>query len=102
MAPASDVNTEQNRLWMIKPYLVSIECLAFLILSAVVAWKTRQYQLEGQTMPNGKGGRMTISDGYDVAIAFFLISIGWLVSALRFWRRQPTRDSGLSTDDGNA
>jgi hypothetical protein len=102
LATSSDINATRKQQRMLKAYLITVGCLALFILGTLVAWKTRQYQIKGQTMPNWKGGQMTISEGYRVAIACFMSSIGCFVFAIRFWRRQPTRDSGASTDDDSA
>jgi hypothetical protein len=67
--------------------LTWIGAFAFLIVSLSVAIQTRHYQLEHQMMPNGKGGKMSAVDGYEIAAVLFLFSVVWFYSAWRFARR---------------
>ena len=55
----------------------------FLVVSVVVAWQARHYQISGQPMPNGKGGFMTFGDGYLIAVVFFLFSLACVMQARR-------------------
>ena len=58
------------------------------IASIVVAFESRQYQISGQPMPNGKGGFMTPGDGYLIAIVLFMFSVACLLQARRCWREK--------------
>ncbi len=61
----------------LKAGVSSVVSFAFLIASVSVALAARHYQISGQPMPNGKGGSMTFSDGYWIAVVLFLISVAW-------------------------
>ena len=63
--------------------------VGFLIASVVVTFRTRHYQVSGQSMPNGKGGFMTPGDGYLIGAVLFAISVAWLLAARRFRRERP-------------
>jgi len=60
--------------------------VVFLIVSVVVAWQARHYQISGQPMPNGKGGFMTFGDGYMIAVVFLLFSVACVMQARRFFK----------------
>ena len=60
--------------------------VVFLIVSVVVAWQARHYQITGQPMPNGKGGFMTFGDGYMIAVVFLLFSVACVMQARRFFK----------------
>ena len=57
--------------------------VVFLVVSVVVAWQARHYQISGQPMPNGKGGFMTFGDGYLIAVVFLLFSVACVMQARR-------------------
>jgi hypothetical protein len=65
--------------------------VAFLAACIVVGFESRRYQVSGQPMPNGKGGFMTYSDGYEIAAALFLISLAGFVGSCRLWRPKRSR-----------
>ena len=60
--------------------------VVFLIVSVVVAWQARHYQISGQPMPNGKGGFMTFGDGYLIAVVFLLFSVACVMQARRSFK----------------
>ena len=60
--------------------------VVFLIVSVVVAWQARHYQITGQPMPNGKGGFMTFGDGYLIAVVFLLFSVAGVMQARRCFK----------------
>jgi hypothetical protein len=60
--------------------------VVFLIVSVVVAWQARHYQITGQPMPNGKGGFMTFGDGYLIAVVFLLFSVACVMQARRCFK----------------
>jgi hypothetical protein len=67
----------------LKAGVVFIGSIALLIASISVALAARHYQISGQPMPNGKGGAMTFTGGYLVAVVLFLISAAWFLGARR-------------------
>lgn len=77
---------EHSSFRSLKVGVAAFGSLTFFFISLLVAWTARGYQLSGQPMPNGKGGLMTFRDGYWIALVLFLFSIGWFMTARRFWR----------------
>jgi hypothetical protein len=52
-----------------------IGAVFFLVASAVVTWYARHAQVSGEMMPNGRGGTMSVGDGYKAAGLLFLFSL---------------------------
>jgi len=57
-----------------------------LIASVLVGVRARHCQVVGEPMPNGKGGFMSVGDGYIIAVVLFLFCVACLLQARRFWR----------------
>lgn len=55
--------------------IASIGAVFFLIASAVVTWYARRAQVSGDMMPNGRGGTMSVGDGYKAAGLLFVFSL---------------------------
>jgi hypothetical protein len=53
-----------------------------------MALNARHYQLKGKMMPNGKGGFMTVRDGYSIAAVSLLMSGGCFLAVYKSWNRK--------------
>ena len=63
-------------------------CAAATCLSAgvAVAIRTTHFQLLRPSMPNGKGGVMAVSDGYELAVALAGIAVALFLTARSYSR----------------
>ena len=79
-------NKDNSSVSALKAAVAICGSVVFLIVSVVVAWQARHYQITGQPMPNGKGGFMTFGDGYLIAVVLLLFSVAGVMQARRCFK----------------
>jgi hypothetical protein len=60
--------------------------VASLIAGVLVGARARHCQVVGEPMSDGKGGSMSVGNGYIIAAVLFLFCVACLLQARRFWR----------------
>jgi hypothetical protein len=58
----------------------------FLVAGILVALSARKYQLSDAPMPNGKGGFMSIRDGYYLSLVLVAMAGLWMYFGIRSFR----------------
>ena len=79
-------NKDNSSVSALKAAVAICGSVVFLVVSVVVAWQARHYQITGKPMPNGKGGFMTFGDGYLIAVVFLLFSVACVMQARRCFK----------------
>jgi hypothetical protein len=65
-----------------------IGAVFFLVASAVVTWYARRAQVSGELMSNGRGGQMSVGDGYKAAGLLFVFALIYGFRARMLTRRK--------------